>query len=95
MENRADHGTIRGTALAVKELRPFGWCRRLLDQLHVLYDGRTLGCCVDWEQKEVMGDLRTTALADIWHGPAYLELRRRFAAGEIEGTLCQSCRKQS
>jgi molybdenum cofactor biosynthesis enzyme MoaA len=95
MENRADHGTIRETALAVQELRPFGWCRRLLDQLHVLYDGRTLSCCVDWEQKEVMGDLRTTALADIWYGPDYLELRRRFAAGDVAGTLCQSCRKQS
>lgn len=95
MENRADHGTIRGTALAVRELRPFGWCRRLQDQLHVLYDGRTLACCVDWEQQGVMGDLRTTALADIWYGPAYMELRRRFAAGDLEGTLCQNCRKQS
>jgi pyruvate-formate lyase-activating enzyme len=94
MENRADHGTLRRTALAVRELRPFGWCRRLLEQLHVLYDGRMLGCCVDWEQQGVMGDLRTTALADIWYGPAYMELRRRFAAGDTKGTLCQDCRKQ-
>lgn len=95
MENRADHGTIRAAALAVRELRPFDWCRRRLEQLHVLYDGRMLACCVDWEHKEAMGDLRTAPLADIWCGPAYMELRRRFAAGDVAGTLCQSRRKQS
>jgi molybdenum cofactor biosynthesis enzyme MoaA len=95
VENRADHGTIRGAARGVRELRSFGWCRRLTEQLNVLYDGRMLICCVDWEQQGVMGDLRTTALADIWYGAPYAELRRRFAAGDLEGTLCQNCRKLS
>ncbi len=95
VENRADHGTIRGTALGVRALRPFGWCRRLKEQLNVLYDGRMLICCVDWEQQGVVGDLKATPLADIWRGAHYTELRRRFAAGDVGGTLCENCRKQS
>jgi len=41
-----------------------------------------------------VGDLNTTPLADIWYGRAYAELRRRFAEGDVHGTLCENCRKQ-
>jgi hypothetical protein len=95
VENRADHGTIRGTAVGTSELRPFDWCRRLMEQLYVLQDGRMLMCCADWEQQSVMGDLKTASLANIWNGRRYTDLRRRFADGEVHGTLCEGCRKQA
>jgi MoaA/NifB/PqqE/SkfB family radical SAM enzyme len=94
MENRADHGTIRESAVGVSALLPFTWCRRLKEHLYVLYDGRVLMCCADWEQRTVLGDLKTTPLGDIWHGERYAELRRRFVAGDLRGTLCEGCRKQ-
>lgn len=94
VENRADHGTIRKTAVGFGKLHPFSWCRRLREQLYVLQDGRLLMCCVDWEQRTVLGDLKTTSLRDIWYGEPYMELRRRFAAGDLKGTLCEVCRKQ-
>jgi len=95
VENRADHGTIRETALGVRALGPFDWCRRLMEQIYVLHDGRMVMCCADWEQHTVMGDLKTTPLADIWYGERYTDVRRRFAAGDIKGTLCERCRKQA
>jgi molybdenum cofactor biosynthesis enzyme MoaA len=94
VENRADHSTIRQAAVGFSELIPFAWCRRLREQLYVLQDGRVLMCCADWEQRTVLGDLTTTPLRDIWHGEHYTELRRRFAAGDLKGTLCDGCRKQ-
>jgi pyruvate-formate lyase-activating enzyme len=94
VENRAGHGTIRRSAVGVDELLPFSWCRRLREQLYVLQDGRVLMCCADWEQQTVLGDLKTTTLREIWYGAGYTELRRRFAAGDLAGTLCEGCRKQ-
>ncbi len=94
VENRADHSTLRDAAIGVTELRPFSWCRRLRDQIYVLQDGRMLMCCVDWEHRAVVGDLNTATLEDIWYGRAYAGLRRRFAQGDVKGTLCENCRKQ-
>lgn len=94
VENRADHGTIREAAVGVSALLPFTWCRRLMEQVYVLYDGRMLMCCADWEQRTVLGDLKTTPLRDIWHGERYAELRRCFVAGNLKGSLCEDCRKQ-
>jgi hypothetical protein len=94
VENRADHSTIREAAVGFNALLPFTWCRRLREQLYVLYDGRVLMCCADWEQRTVLGDLKTTPLRDIWYGERYAELRRRFVAGDLKGTLCEGCRKQ-
>jgi len=30
---------------------------------------------------------------DVWYGERYMTLRRRFAAGDVKGTLCAGCRK--
>lgn len=94
VENRADHSTIREASVGFNAMLPFTWCRRLREQLYVLYDGRVLMCCADWEQRTVLGDLKTTLLRGIWHGERYTELRRRFLAGDLKGTLCEGCRKQ-
>ena len=94
VENRADQQDIRETAVGAAGLQPYTWCRRLTEQIYVLCDGRMLQCCADWEQRSVLGDLTTESLADIWYGPCYTDLRRRFAAGDVRGMICQDCRKQ-
>ena len=94
VENRADQHNIRDTAVSVKKLTAFSWCRRLIEQVYVLYDGRLLQCCADWEQRNVMGNLTRQSLADIWHGQRYSDYRQRFAAGDLKGMICICCRKQ-
>jgi len=95
VENRADQHNIRDTALSAQELKSFSWCRRMVEQAYVLYDGRMLQCCADWEQRSVMGELTRESLADIWHGRRYSDYRQRFAAGDIQGMICACCRKQA
>ena len=94
VENRIDHTEIRNTAVSADRLVPFSWCRRLLEQIFVLHDGRMVLCCSDWEQKSVMGDVTKNRIADIWHGAKYADYRRRFAAGDIDGMICSGCTKQ-
>ena len=95
VENRADQQNIRETAVSAKKLSAFSWCRRLMEQIYILYDGRMLQCCADWEQHSVMGDLTRDRLADIWFGRHYSTYRRRFAQGDVEGMICACCRKQA
>ena len=94
-ENRADHHKIRNTAVRAQRIMPFTWCRRIMEQAYVLYDGRMLQCCADWEQRSVMGDLTRESLADIWHGRRYSDFRQRFAAGDVKGMICACCQKEA
>jgi molybdenum cofactor biosynthesis enzyme MoaA len=94
VENRADQHNIRDTAVSAQKLKAFAWCRRLMEQVYVLYDGRMLQCCADWEQQSLMGDLTKDRLSDIWHGKLYTGYRRRFADGDVSGMICACCRKQ-
>ncbi len=95
VENRADQQSIRDSATGARRLRAFSWCRRLMEQIYILSDGRMLQCCADWEQRSIMGDLTRNSLADIWYGRRYSDYRRRFAAGDLRGTICACCRKQA
>jgi len=94
VENRADQQTIRDTAVGAQKLMAFSWCRRLTEQIYILYDGRMVQCCADWEQRSVMGDLSREKLADIWYGQRYSDYRRRFSRGDVNGMICACCRKQ-
>jgi molybdenum cofactor biosynthesis enzyme MoaA len=94
VENRADQPNIRQTAVGDHRLKSFSWCRRLMEQIYILYDGRMVQCCADWEQRSIMGDLTTHRLADIWYGRRYAGYRRSFAQGDVKGMICAGCRKQ-
>ena len=94
VENRADQHDIRETAVGEHRLKSFSWCRRLMEQIYILYDGRMAQCCADWEQRSIMGDLSAHRLTDIWYGQRYSDYRRRFAAGDVRGMICACCRKQ-
>ena len=95
VENRADQRNIKDTAVSAQKLMSFSWCRRLMEQVYVLYDGRMLQCCADWEQRSVMGDLTRASLADIWYGPRYADYRQKFTSGDLKGMICSCCRKQA
>ena len=95
VENRANQHNIRDTAVGAQKLKAFSWCRRLMEQIYILYDGRMVQCCADWEQQSVMGDLTKEKLSDIWHGKRYSDYRRRFADGDVRGMICAGCQKQA
>ena len=95
VENRADQQHIRDAAVSARKLEAFSWCRRLMEQIYILYDGRMVQCCADWEQRSVMGDLTRESLADICRGERYTDYRRRFMAGDVKGMICACCRKQA
>jgi MoaA/NifB/PqqE/SkfB family radical SAM enzyme len=55
----------------------------------LLCDGRIVCGCADPYAKRVLGDARTTAIADIWNGPTLRQLRADLNAGG--STFCGDC----
>jgi hypothetical protein len=65
-------------------------CYRLWLTFTVLWDGRVSLCCADFDGRNVLGDLRTSTIAQIWNAPAYRAVRRQhLESGGPE--ICRSC----
>ncbi|MEO7192885.1 MAG: radical SAM/SPASM domain-containing protein [Vicinamibacterales bacterium] len=65
-------------------------CYRMWLTFTVLWDGRVSLCCADYDGRNVLGDLRTSTIAQIWDGPAYRAVRRQhLESGGPE--ICRSC----
>jgi biotin synthase-related radical SAM superfamily protein len=65
-------------------------CYRQWLTFTVLWDGRVSLCCADFDGKEILGDLRTSTIGDIWNDERYRTVRRaQLAHGGP--SICQSC----
>jgi radical SAM protein with 4Fe4S-binding SPASM domain len=62
------------------------------DAAYVTSAGIVQPCCmVMGDDRVALGDLRVSGFAEIWHGPAYREFRRRLAAGTDIPDVCRGC----
>ncbi len=93
MENRGHHDSIKTSSISFNKLSMYSWCNRLFRQIYVLYDGRMVQCCADWEQSKVMGNLNDASLKSIWNGNEYMSFRKKFIQGDVKGTICDGCSK--
>ncbi len=56
----------------------------------VLWDGRVSLCCADFDGREILGDLRTNSIREIWNGEPYRRARRAHL-DHGGPAVCQSC----
>ena len=63
----------------------------------VLWDGRVSLCCADFDGREVLGDLRTSTIQEVWNGEAYRRVRRQHleSGGPDICTACDLPKKDS
>lgn len=67
-------------------------CRRIMTRLLVLADGRFVACDQDYGAAQVVGDLATNSLGDVWNGARMRALREDHAAGRWDAhPLCEGC----
>ena len=65
-------------------------CYRIWLTFTVLWDGRVSLCCADFDGRHVLGDLRTSTIAQVWNSPASRAVRRQhLESGGPE--ICRSC----
>ena len=60
--------------------------------MSVLWDGRTVTCCMDYNGVQETGDLRSQSVTEIWNGPVMSATRKRFGKLEYDGyPACLQC----
>lgn len=58
----------------------------------ILWDGRVTTCCVDYQGKNVVGDIKNDPLAGIWQGNALQNIRTVHLEGRYDSIpLCCKC----
>jgi len=66
-------------------------CFYLWSSVVVLWDGRVVPCCFDFNAVSTMGDLNAQTLHEIWNGPQYVALRELELAQKNHTPLCAKC----
>jgi radical SAM protein with 4Fe4S-binding SPASM domain len=65
-------------------------CRDLWRILVVLWNGKVVPCCVDFEGNIILGDAERENLQKIFKGPAMKALRKSHLQKRLSG-LCEKC----
>lgn len=60
--------------------------------LSVLWDGRAVTCCMDYNGVQEVGDLNSQSVAEIWNGPVLSAIRKSFGNLDYSGyPTCLRC----
>lgn len=68
-------------------------CIRPSREMCVLWNGDVVLCCVDWHRTEVVGNLATQSVTEVWNGPRLQEIRRALDTNDVAAmpTICANC----
>lgn len=64
-------------------------CWALLNTMSILWDGRVVPCCLDFDGKQILGDANVQTLTEIWHQSQWM--RRRHRRLDFDMDPCQAC----
>lgn len=84
-------GNWAGSTFDVRRAKE-GACKRALQQIMVLWDGRVSLCCFDGEGEVIFGDLNTQTIREVYNGPEASRYREAHATGNRKGLFkCDNC----
>ena len=64
-------------------------CWALLNTMSILWDGRVVPCCMDYDGKQILGDANKQTLTEIWHQSKWIRDKHRSLDFDI--TPCRDC----
>jgi MoaA/NifB/PqqE/SkfB family radical SAM enzyme len=69
-------------------------CSRIWKTFTVLSDGKASLCCLDYDGKVILGDVRESSIAEIWKNPAYKRQRSLHTLSKQDKiSICSHCSK--
>ncbi len=69
-------------------------CLRIWNTFTVLWDGRVALCCLDYDGEEILGDLTSQTIRDVWHSPRLSRIRQMHSQRDFSSiALCRACSK--
>jgi radical SAM protein with 4Fe4S-binding SPASM domain len=67
-------------------------CKMLWDQMVILQDGKVALCCLDYDGKVVVGDIKNESIMDIWNGKILNSIRQKQIELKFdEISTCRAC----
>lgn len=67
-------------------------CLKIIDQMFFYVDGRATLCCWDSKERQIVGDVKTENVLDIWNGEVLNQCREALDQGRREDIhLCSRC----
>ena len=57
-------------------------CAQIFKTMQVNSDGRVMPCSIDWEAKNIIGDISHNSLLDIWNGKEMKDIRIKHLLGK-------------
>jgi len=64
-------------------------CWVLFHQMFILWDGRVVPCCMDFDAKQVMGDINKQSVREVWEGSNWM--RKMHANYDFSTPVCKNC----
>jgi len=72
----------------------FHACLRIWNSFTILWDGRAALCCLDYDGREILGNLNSQTIFEIWHGSRIRDIRNLHIKRNFSRIpLCRSCTK--
>ncbi|MEM4267168.1 MAG: radical SAM protein [Candidatus Nanoarchaeia archaeon] len=63
--------------------------------LTILWDGRVVPCCYDYDGRYIIGDLKKESLKEVWNNERMVNLRRQNKLNDFTGNeLCGNCNER-
>jgi len=69
-------------------------CDWLWRQFHILWDGRVVPCCFDYDGEYILGDVTNNSIREIWNNEKYAGLRGAHLKNNKKISLCEKCRRR-
>ena len=67
-------------------------CKMLWDQMVILQDGKVALCCLDYDGKVIVGDMKNESILNIWNGKILNNLRQKQIKLKFdEISTCRAC----
>lgn len=66
-------------------------CKSLWNTPYIHWDGTVCPCTYDYNEKYILGDLRTGTFKDIWFGARYSHMRNQFRKDWEKINFCREC----
>jgi len=72
----------------------FKGCPTPIITFNILYDGKVILCCDDFNKKMILGDINNSTIKEIWNSKQYENIRKMLYKGEYKKIpVCCNCNK--
>jgi len=66
-------------------------CRRILSGCVITVNGDVLPCCFDKSAQQIMGNIHTSSLSQIWQGEIFQSFRQHVRNNRMDYAMCHNC----